>query len=254
MGKRYIIIEDEQLAYDELKRMMGALRPDYELSGWATSVEQGIQLVKNVSADLMLIDIRLSDGDSFEIFRQVKSEIPVIFTTAYDDYALKAFKLHSIDYLLKPISEIDLESALCKFERMVYITPMSPQYTSLQTEYERHDNRKTRFLIQSGDHYGYIPSSEIAFFYSEDKYNYLHTFTNRRYIVDYTLDRLETLLDPSLFFRVSRGCIVNVNSIKKASKYFTGRLRLQLMPDCPASIMVPRNRVNEFFDWLDDKK
>lgn len=254
MKKKYIIIEDERLAYDELKRMMKVLRPEYELLGWAVSVEQAVHLIKNISVDLMLVDIRLADGDSFEIFEQVHSEVPIIFTTAYDEYALKAFKLHSIDYLLKPITDSDLDAALRKFEKMSCISPISPQFSDLREDFEQLIRTKNRFLIKQGDYYRHINTSEIAFFYSEEKYTFLHTFSNKRYIIDYTIDRLQSILDSKLFFRVSRGCIVNINSINKISKHFAGRLKLQLFPECHLNITIPRNRTKDFLDWIDDIK
>lgn len=250
---KYIIIEDEQLAYNELKRMMMTVRPDWELCGWASSVEQAIILIKSTAADLLLVDIRLSDGDSFEIFDRIKTSVPVIFTTAYDEFALKAFKLNSIDYLLKPIEETDLEAALQKYESLRAITPESDSYAQFRNYYLS-PNLKNRFLVQCGDIYQHIETRDVAFFYSEEKYNYLHTFSGRRYIIDYTIDRLESILDPARFFRVSRGCIVNIDSIKKVSKYFTGRLKLEVYPDCPTDITVPRNRVKEFFNWMDGVK
>ncbi|MDE6457795.1 MAG: response regulator, partial [Muribaculum sp.] len=182
---KYIIIEDEQLAYNELKRMMMTVRPDWELCGWASSVEQAIILIKSTAADLLLVDIRLSDGDSFEIFDRIKTSVPVIFTTAYDEFALKAFKLNSIDYLLKPIEETDLEAALQKYESLRAITPESDSYAQFRNYYLS-SNLKNRFLVQCGDIYQHIETRDGAFFYSEEKYNYLHTFSGRRYIIDYT--------------------------------------------------------------------
>lgn len=254
MNKKYLIIEDERLAYEELKRMMKVLRPEYDLLGWAVSVEQAVHLIKNIAVNLMLVDIRLADGDCFEIFEQVHSEVPIIFTTAYDEYALKAFKLHSIDYLLKPITDTDLDAALHKFEKMSCISPANRQFSDLRKEFEQLINPKNRFLIKQGEYYHHINTSEIAFFYSEEKYTFIHTFSNKQYIIDYTIDRLQSILDPKLFFRVSRGCIVNVNSIKSVSKYFVGRLKLQLSTECHLNITIPRNRVKDFLDWMDDIK
>lgn len=250
---KYIIIEDEQLAYSELKRMMETARPDWELCGRAPSVEEALILLKNVAADLLLVDIRLSDGDSFEIFEQIKTSTPVIFTTAYDEFALKAFKLNSIDYLLKPVEESELEAALQKYENLRLTTPASDSYLRFRDDYLA-SSRKDRFLVQCGDTYRHVETRDIACFYSEEKYNYLHTFSGERYIIDYTMDRLESLLDHSLFFRVSRGFIVNIASITKVTKYFTGRLKLQLLPNLHQDVTVPRNRVKEFFDWMDGVK
>lgn len=160
---KYILIEDERFAYEEVKRMMKKLRADYQMSGWAVSIEQAVELLKQENIDLMIVDIRLSDGLSFEIFEQYPVDIPIIFTTAYDEYALKAFKLNSMDYLLKPIDEKELDAALCKFERRNCPTPKTPAYRQLEETYLS-NNKKNRFLIQLGDAFQYVKTDEIAFF------------------------------------------------------------------------------------------
>ena len=247
--KKYIIIEDERFAYEELKRMMDAVRPDYELCGWANSVEQAIPLISNLTVDLMLVDIRLSDGDSFDIFEHIKSSTPVIFTTAYDEYALRAFKLNSVDYLLKPVDENELDAALCKFEELRSIDPTSERYDRFRNEYML-SNIKNRFLVQIGDSYEYVETSNIAFFYSEDKYTYLHRFDGKRFIISYSLEQIDRIVRADSFFRVSRNCICNIRSIAKMSKYFAGRIKISCNPNCPHELIVSRNRVNKFLDWV----
>lgn len=249
---KYIIIEDEQFAFNELKRMMKAARPGWELCGWATSVEQALILIKNVPADLLLVDIRLSDGDSFDIFEQLKTDIPVIFTTAYDEFALKAFKLNSIDYLLKPIEETELERALQKFENLRLITPASDSFIKFRDNYLS-SNHKNRFLVQCGDVYRHIEANDVAFFYSEDKYTYLHTFSNNRYIIPYTLDQLESMMDSENFHRLSRNCIANIKSIDRLHKYFAGRLKVDFTLNCPQEVIVSRSRVAGLLDWINGK-
>ncbi len=247
---KYLLIEDERFAYEETKRMMQRLRPDYQLSGWAGSVEQAVLLLKQGGIDLMLVDIRLSDGLSFEIFEQVAVDVPVIFTTAYDEYAIKAFKVNGIDYLLKPIEESDLEIALCKFERNNSLRTVAPELKRLELEYLT-QNKKNRFLVQIGDTFHYVETADVAFFYSEDKYTYLHLFSNKRHIINYSLDQLEYMLDRNDFFRVSRNCISNIKAIKKSSRYFGSRLKLSLCPECPHDVLVSRNRVGDFLKWID---
>ena len=249
----YILIEDERFAYEEVKRMVKKLRADYQMSGWAVSVGQAVELLKQKNIDLMIVDIRLSDGLSFEIFEQCPVDIPVIFTTAYDEYALKAFKLNSIDYLLKPIDENELNAALCKFERRNCPTPQTSQYKDLVTTYLS-NNKKNRFLIQIGDSFKYVETKDIAFFYCEEKYVYLHLLSGQRYIINYSLEQLDNMLDRNLFFRVSRNCIANIKSIKKISKYFASRLKLYFQPECPLEILVSRSRVNDFLNWMEDMK
>ena len=207
---KYIIIEDERLAYEEIRRMMQRLRPDYMLTGWATGVEQAVLQLASGGIDLMIVDIRLSDGLSFEIFERTAADIPVIFTTAYDEYALRAFKVNSIDYLLKPVEE------------------------------------------QALDTFRYVETSDIAFFYSEEKYVFLHLFSSRRYIVDYTLEQLETMLDEASFFRVSRNCIANIRALGKVSRYFGGRLKIFFSPECPHEVIVSRDRTERVLQWIDD--
>lgn len=163
---KYLLVEDERFAYEELKRMMQRLRPSWQLAGWAESVEQAVLLLRQGSLDLMIVDIRLSDGLSFEIFEQCPVDLPVIFTTAYDEYAIKAFKVNSIDYLLKPIEESDLEAALCKFEHNSALRSAAPEYRQLELGYLA-ANKKNRFLVQVGDTFRYVETPDVAFFYSE---------------------------------------------------------------------------------------
>ena len=159
---RYVLVEDERFAYEEMKRMMQMLRPDYQLVGWAESIEQAVLLLRQNKIDLMIVDIRLSDGLSFEIFEQCPIDIPVLFTTAYDEYALQAFKVNSIDYLLKPIEENELDAALHKFERNHSLHSTTPQYKKLETDYLA-GNKKNRFLVQIGDTFQYAETHEVAF-------------------------------------------------------------------------------------------
>lgn len=250
---RYLIVEDERLAYEEIRRMMSKLRPTYKLAGWAESVEQAVCLLKAENFDLLIIDIRLSDGVSFEIFEQCSVEIPVIFTTAYDEYALDAFRVNSIDYLLKPIGERELDAALGKFERRCCLRTATPECRKLEADYLS-GCKKNRFLVRMGDTFRPVAISDVAFFYSEEKYTYLHLFSGHRYIIDYTLDRLERMVDAEQFFRVSRNCIANIRSIHKISKYFAGRLLLQFLPKCPHEVIVSRSRADDFLKWADDMK
>jgi len=247
---KYLIVEDERFAYDEMKRMITRLRPDYELAGRTKTVKETVLFLQKNTVDLILLDIHLADGSCFDIFKQIQISTSIIFTTAYDEYAIQAFKVNSIDYLLKPIEEVDLLTALNKYEQL-YI-PQKPQF-----DYERleevlmKNHKKNRFMVQLGDTYYHINTSDIAFAYSEDKVVFLHTFSNKRYIIDYTLTQIEEQLDEKIFFRVFRNCIVNINSVKKITKYFNGRLKLILEPDCPHDITVSRERVADFLKWID---
>lgn len=246
---RYLIVEDERFASEELKRMMMKLRPDYQLDMQTKTVIDTIGFLKESAVDLILMDIRLADGNCFEIFNHVEVTTPVIFTTAYDEHAVKAFKLNSIDYLLKPFDESELETALNKFENIFY----NRSYKSNSKNFEQLLSLKTknRFLISKGENYHYIETKDIAHFYSEEGVVFLHTFNDRRYIINYTLDQLDQQLDNRLFFRVSRNCIGNVKAIENVAKYFNSRLKLSFSPECPHEVLVSRVRVPDFLKWMD---
>lgn len=158
--------------------------------------------------------------------------------------------MNSVDYLLKPVEEDDLLAALRKFEQFRVVQPPVTDYRKLE-EALMSNCKKNRFLIQKGDAYHYVETSDIAFFYSEEKVVFLHTFSDKRYIVDYTLEQIEQLLDERTFFRVSRNCIANINSIRKISKYFNSRLKLSFQPECPHEVLISRVRVPDFLKWVD---
>ncbi|MDR2039676.1 MAG: LytTR family DNA-binding domain-containing protein [Bacteroidales bacterium] len=246
---KYLIVEDERFAYEELKRMMTELRPDYSLEKRTKTVVDTIAFLKTSAVDLILLDIRLADGNCFEIFNHVEVSTPVIFTTAYDEHAIKAFKLNSIDYLLKPFDEKELEAALIKFENIFHDN--SHKTDPKNFEQILAAKNKNRFLISKGDNYHYIETADIAHFYSEEGVVFLHTFQNKRYIINYTLDQLEQQLDSRLFFRVSRNCISNVKAIENVAKYFNSRLKLSFQPACPHEVLVSRVRVPDFLKWMD---
>lgn len=246
---KYLIVEDERFAYEEVKRMITKLRPDYELEKQTKTVIDTIAFLKTSAVDLILMDIRLADGNCFEVFNHLEVTTPVIFTTAYDEHAIKAFKLNSIDYLLKPFNEAELEAALIKFEKIF----QHVSYTASPKNYEQllSVRTKNRFLISKGENYHYIETKDIAHFYSEDGVVFLHTSSDKRYIINYTLEQLEQLLDNRLFFRVSRNCIGNVRAIKNVAKYFNSRLKLSFFPVCPHEVLVSRVRVPDFLKWMD---
>jgi DNA-binding LytR/AlgR family response regulator len=246
---KYLIVEDERFAYEELKRMMTELRPGYAFEKRTKTVIDTIAFLESSSVDLILMDIRLADGNCFEIFNHVEIITPVIFTTAYDDHAIKAFKLNSIDYLLKPFYERELESALIKFENIFH--SRSHKANPQRFNHLLPASAKNRFLISKGENYHYIETNDIAHFYSEEGVVFLHTFHDKRYIINYTLDQIEQHLDNRLFFRVSRNCIGNVKAIENVAKYFNSRLQLSFSPACPHEVLVSRVRVPDFLKWMD---
>lgn len=247
-----IIIEDEKPAARMLQRKLDKL--DIQVEVMLHSVEEAVTWFKsNPHPDLIFLDIQLSDGLSFEIFEQVQIKSPVIFTTAYDEYALRAFKLNSIDYLLKPIDEDDLASALDKYKsriqsggsgtldiqmiRQLFNSTQSPAY-------------KQRFSVKIGDHIRIIPVEEIEVIYSEFKGTFIHTFEGRTFLMDTTLESVEKELDPARFYRISRKHIIALSSIKDIVVYSNSRLQLTLKSYNKDEVIVSRERVSDFKAWL----
>ena len=196
------------------------------------------------------MDIQLSDGISFDIFEHIEIETPIIFTTAYDEYAVQAFQVNSLGYILKPVEENKLIKAVEKLKNSNF-APYENQVLQSLIKQAGTENYKERFVIKLGDEYIIIPVSSIAYFYSEDKFCYLVTQKNKSHITDQTLDVLEKSLNPEDFFRLSRNCIASIGSIGKVSKYFNSRLSIELKPAFKDKILVSRVRVPVFFNWLD---
>lgn len=236
----YIIIEDERPAYEELKRMVSQMRPEYRLAGWADSIEQAWMLMSSGNVDLIFMDIHLADGLAFDLFAGMECEIPVVFTTAYDRYALDAFRAGGIDYLLKPIEEDELETSLRRFEK------------GLVKRIDGNDVLlRKRFKVKVGDGYRHVPVEEVAFFHAEDKCTFVTLLNSRTYIVESALDAIESQLDRFRFFRISRSHIVNIDAIVRCSKLFGGRLRLHVAVDGDPDITVSRARAAAFLEWYD---
>ncbi len=253
---RILIIEDEPYAQNELQRLLKQTDIEIEVMACLDAVVDSVEWLKlNPAPELIFADIQLADGLSFEIFRQVKVTAPVIFTTAYDEYAIQAFQVNSIDYLLKPIKPADLKRALNKLSgiRAQFAGPgLSSQ--ALQIEQLIRSFRpeyKTRFVVRIGDQYKHVDVGEVAYFVAEDNEVVMVTGSNKRYIVDHTLDELSQLLDPGVFFRISRSYLVGIRSIARISKYFNSRLILELMPAAEDKVLISRVRVGEFLKWMD---
>lgn len=247
-----LIIEDEKPSARLLQRKLQKL--DIETSTMLHSVEEAINWFQdNPHPDLIFLDIQLSDGLSFEIFDAIDIKSAIIFTTAYDEYALRAFKLNSIDYLLKPIDEDDLEAAVNKFKsRQPKAESMSLDLEMIKKMLVSPDtkNYKKRFTIKTGQHLKMINIDEVECFYSENKGTYLHTTDNRDYLLEGTLEQLETELDPKDFFRVSRKFIVPMKTIKDIVVYSNSRLKLILPTYKEDEVIVSRERVNDFKNWI----
>lgn len=248
-----IIIEDERPSARRLQRMLKAL--NLEAETMLHSVEESIDWFKsNTHPDLIFLDIQLSDGLSFEIFETIAIKSAVIFTTAYDEYALQAFKLNSIDYLLKPIDEDDLKSAVDKFKQR------APQQKSVTLDFNDIKNLlvnpiereyKKRFSVKVGQHLKLINIEDIECIYSENKGTYAYTKEGRNYLLDATLDQLMEDLEPHVFFRISRKFYVNINAIKDMVSYTNSRLQIKLNTFKEQDIIVARERVKDFKNWLE---
>ncbi|PZO29781.1 MAG: DNA-binding response regulator [Flavobacteriaceae bacterium] len=247
-----IIIEDEKPAARLLQRKVEKL--GLQVNTMLHSVEEAINWFNsNQHPDLIFLDIQLSDGLSFEIFEQIEIKSAVIFTTAYDEYALRAFKLNSIDYLLKPIDEDDLEIAVNKFKaRNVAAPSLSLDFEMIKKMLVNPMDReyKKRFTIKMGQQLKMIAIEEVECFYSENKGTYLHTLDNRDYLLDNTLEQLETELDPKLFYRVSRKFIIPMKAIKEIQLHSNSRLKAILPTYKDDEVIVARERVNDFKEWL----
>ncbi|WP_269227611.1 LytR/AlgR family response regulator transcription factor [Flavobacterium eburneipallidum] len=248
-----LIIEDEKPAARLLQRKLEKLQ--IEVGVMLHSVEESIEwFSKNEHPDLIFLDIQLSDGLSFEIFEKIDIKSAVIFTTAYDEYALKAFKLNSIDYLLKPIDEDDLETAISKFKMRLPKPQNSPQLDfelikkMLQNPFDK--NFKTRFIVKIGQHLKVISTDEIECFFSENKGTYIHTFDNRNYLLESTLEVLEQELDPEKFYRISRKFILPLQSIKEIVAYSNSRLKVVLPSFSADEVVVSREKVADFKAWI----
>ena len=247
-----IIIEDEKPAARLLQRKVEKL--GLQVNQMLHSVEESIHWFNaNRHPDLIFLDIQLSDGLSFEIFETIDIKSVVIFTTAYDEYALRAFKLNSIDYLLKPIDEDDLETAVNKFKARNVATPnLSLDFEMIKKMLVNPMDRnyKKRFTIKMGQQLKMINIEEVECFYSENKGTYLHTFDNRDYLLDNTLEQLETELDPKDFYHVSRKFIVPMKGIKEIQIYSNSRLKVVLPTYKNDEVIVARERVKDFKEWL----
>jgi DNA-binding LytR/AlgR family response regulator len=253
---KILIIEDEPFARTELIRLLGATGREFNVLDQIDTVEDSIKWLKtHPQPDLVFLDIQLADGLSFDIFRQVSVSSPVIFTTAYDEYAIKAFQLNSIDYLLKPVSSEALETALRKLDtlRNVLVSdkpwPVNEQFENLVRMMKK--EYKSRILLKTGDQIRSVEIEEIAYFYAEDDVVFAMQKNKSRAIVDYTLNQLEAQLDPKDFYRLTRGCIARINAIKKVSKYFNSRLLVDLEPPTEEKVLVSRVNVAGFLQWLD---
>lgn len=244
-----LIIEDEVLAAQALQKLLGEVSPEAEVLGVLETVEESIEWFENNEMpDLLFMDIHLADGSSFSIFEKVDITCPVIFTTAYDEYALKAFEVNSIDYLLKPINKKDLRRAMEKYKTLV-VGRNQMQKFMMQMEPTRKRYRSC-FLMPERDKLVPLPVTNIAYVYIDSKTVKIVTFEHKNYYMNVTLDDLMDMLDPELFFRANRQFIVSRTSIKDISIWFGNKLAVNLNVEVPEKIIISKAKVSEFKTWF----
>jgi DNA-binding LytR/AlgR family response regulator len=247
-----VIIEDEKLAADKLEHTLKRVDESISVMARLASVKESVRWLSANKPDLIFLDIHLSDGLSFGIFEQLSLNIPIIFTTAYDQYAIKAFQVNSISYLLKPIRKRDFEEALRKYKTLQQAQNIDVEklISSLQN---KEQNYRSRFLIRIGDRMKKIPVSDAAYFYASEKAVFIKTFSNNGYPLELTLETLERELDPTLFYRINRKYIVHIEAIESMVAWSKSRVKLNLMPspDENQEVVVSTDRAPGFKKWLD---
>jgi DNA-binding LytR/AlgR family response regulator len=249
---RVVIIEDEAPAANRLAKMLKGIRDEMDIVCRLDSVESGVRFLRTAEdIDLIFMDIQLADGLSFDIFQQTEVRAPVIFTTAFDQYTLKAFKVNSVDYLLKPIEEKELEQAVEKYRRIYdnKDTGFSERMMKLMRDVTVM-RYKERLLIKRGQQLSYLKTEAAAYCYADGKLCYAVDFNNNKFLLENNLSQLEEQLQPAKFFRINRHLVVNIEAIRKVHTWLGGRLKLELSLATTAETVVSRERVNSFKEWL----
>ena len=246
---KVLIIEDELRARKHMAKLLTTHFPQMEIAGETASIKDSVRwLSTHPAPDVIFMDVELSDGSSFDIFTRLDVPSPVIMTTAYDQYAIQAFEVNAVDYLLKPIGLEDLRRAVSRVASGEAVKPVSEAVRSILDQV-----RKEKFLIRLNDRIVPVRTADIAYFYSEDKNSYLVTLAGSSYVLDESLDAIAGSLDPSAFFRISRGCIISEGVIDSVSRLVGSRLRISLRRDIPdlTDFTVSRARVDDFLSWLE---
>jgi DNA-binding LytR/AlgR family response regulator len=243
------IIEDETRAINHLERVLKVVAPEMYVVARIESVRDALEVLPGLNVDLIFSDVQLADGLSFEIYHQLNITCPIIFTTAYDHYAIEAFETNGIDYILKPVEEERLKKAIDKTKS--FTTGSLIEKLIAMTEKKSARSYKSRFIVRIGEKIKVIPVEEIATFYSLERGTYIHTTGNRDYGIDLTLDQLEDVIDPERFFRINRKYIISLNSCDNIIAWSNSRLKLKIAGLEDYEIIVARERVHEFRSWLD---
>ncbi|MBD2751356.1 LytR/AlgR family response regulator transcription factor [Spirosoma validum] len=260
---KILLVEDEDIAAKKLIKTLSAVEPAAMVLAVTTSVRETVNwlqdhsLNQQTAPDLILMDIELADGQSFQIFEKIEVDVPVIFTTSYDEYAIKAFKVNSIDYLLKPIQKDELRAALNKFtsQKMYHAkgTEASLKVDNLLKELQKQllpKQYRQRFLVQYASKLMSVDTHQIAYFFTDNRMNQIRTTDGKKMIVDYSLDELEEMLDPDQFFRVSRSFLISIESVEQVQTYFGNRLTLRLKPLLDKEVIVSREKLTPFKEWM----
>jgi len=249
---RIVMLEDEEPAAKRLQKLIRETESDAEIVAVLDSIAKAkTWLQQNPSPDLMLVDIHLADGISLELFKQTQVQCPLIFTTAYDEYALQAFKLNSIDYLLKPVKKEELFNALEKFRKQkAKEQPPVDVQKLLETMQQPAAQYRDRFIIRYGEHIKTIEVKDVSYFYTENRANFLVTVEGKRYVIDFNLDGLERMLNPKKFFRINRQFIVSLNAIEDMTAWTKARVLIKLKPSNKQETIVSTERSPEFKKWL----
>lgn len=249
MAVNYVIVEDEALAAERLQAMVKEKQPGWILKEVIPSVRLAVAKLELLKPDLIFLDVHLADGNSFAIFDQVSPKAAIIFTTAYDKYALKAFSLNSIDYLLKPISNDDLNRAIAKFEQRSLHNSHTPDWKSILQDFQ--PNYKDRFMVSTGERIKSLPVDEVSFFYAQGKHTFITDKSGREYLIDHTLTKLSEVLNPKKFFQINRQYIVAFDCISEMIAYSKGRLKLITNPITPGEAIVSVDKSPRFKAWLE---
>ena len=248
---RVVIVEDELLAQDFLGALLMSKYPEIEILKVLETVKDSICYFSKAEnkVDLIFMDIHLKDGNCFKIFEKVKILTPIIFTTAFDEYAIKAFEVNSVSYILKPLSETKIIKAMDKFNQINPQTNID-NITQLLSSINTEQKYKKRITVKLGDRIIVVDEKDIAYFIAEGRTCYLYTKDNNKYIVDFSLEKLFVQLNPKIFFRISRDCITAFDSIKDISKHYKGRLCILLTPEYEKNIIISQERVSDFMKWV----
>lgn len=250
---KVIVIEDEKLAAERLVDMIHQYDQTIEVVATLDSIKRTVEWFENNEhPDLAFFDIQLSDGLSFEIFERTIIDSPVIFTTAFNEYAIRAFKVNSVDYLLKPIDNDELSAAIDKFKKnysgqeVVQQQQVFDKVLHLLT-----NNHKQRFVIKVGEHIRSVAVENILYFYSLEKATFIHTIDDHNYVIDYSLEQVENLVDPGVFFKINRKYMITINATEDIITYSNSRLKIELKQSDDQDVIVAREKVKQFKKWLD---